>query len=148
MSLVSTFTQAEDGLFYSEGQIALSYPTWFICYDDREPIELVFQKVTLEESKQEAYIRACELIKDLPFEFKHHNKHKVLRHSGGRVYKDSERFTPSWSCWLDQTAPLTMDLVRGKGRTKEQLGSGCYYIFKKNEESATDMSEVLQEGES
>lgn len=39
MSLVSTYVEASDGLFYREP--ILSAPGWYICWDDDDPIELV-----------------------------------------------------------------------------------------------------------
>lgn len=39
MSLVSSYVQAKDGLFYKNPQ--LSGKGWFICFDDDEPPELV-----------------------------------------------------------------------------------------------------------
>lgn len=49
MSLVSTYVLADDGYWYKNP--ALGTGSWFLCYDDDEPIEIVMKegKHTLEE---------------------------------------------------------------------------------------------------
>ena len=42
MSLVPTFVKADNGKWYQNPE--LEGPGWFICFDDDDPIELVFMK--------------------------------------------------------------------------------------------------------
>lgn len=51
MSLVSTYVEASDGLFYN--QPILSGEGWYVCWDDDDPIELIVD-MSQCKNKQEA----------------------------------------------------------------------------------------------
>ncbi len=56
MSLVSTYVESREGNWYKLPIIKIKESNWFVCWDDDEPIELVY-RIVLEPQWILAYLR-------------------------------------------------------------------------------------------
>lgn len=96
MSLVSSFTFCEDGRWYKELVYRDAYggKTWFICFDDDDPVELV---IRLGADGQPAEAPAA-VLSGLGIECE---KIEMRRGSCGRLFGSvRDGFTRAVSCYL------------------------------------------------
>ncbi|KKM92799.1 hypothetical protein LCGC14_1214740 [marine sediment metagenome] len=120
MSLVPTWVQAVDGLFY-KGPV-LHGPGWFVCFDDDDPPEIIVTKKLLATGKTPKQILTEKGIKFADLE---------PGSSGGRIHpRDDDRmkFTPSTSFFfvLKGRIPIPEE-SNAKGET--HIGECVYYGF-------------------
>ncbi len=126
MSLVSTYVLADDGKWYKDPVLEAADHSWFICFDDDDPPELVF-KVNGGESKKDWSARASLILANIGIRI------HWLRpsHASGRCFGPEEKVHDAMAYWIDIIAPIPKKWITrpSEGSDKKPDCQGVFYNF-------------------
>jgi len=120
MSKVGVYVKCSDGKWYSHPTLGMDM-TWFICYDDDDPIELVIAAKSIGSARVKYRIVESHFRKrGCPIE-----PAGNLRPCGGRIF--GKKFKDSYNVWVKLRVPPAELVMDHKGVFDERPDKECVY---------------------
>lgn len=115
MSLVSTWVEATDGMFYQNPVICGD--GWYVCFDDDDPPELVVKKSVKRTP--------LEILRDAGIPWK---SVRPRGFGGKRMFNG--KFKEAKACFFELSGPIPIPQAF-YSRHENPQGQGVYYAFTK-----------------
>lgn len=128
MSLVPTWVLADDGRWYEDPVLADESGYWYICFDDDEPIELVFI-LPGTVSKKDMLTYSKRLLSNLKINGEVTSTR--VNFSGRCFPPDWEDVRQSGAVWINLKDPVPVAMIVEKDNVADVLppGDKVFYNF-------------------